>query len=235
MVAQAHFFEGGIGREDAGVARRIGLAAVVHRDLPIEADGRAADTSGLRAATQAAFTACRVLEVVAAVQHHVGLGHQPGPASAASARCTTACSTCTSGLMAAHGLARRFGLGLAHARQVVGDLPLQVGHVDRVVVDQGDAADPRGAQVQRHRRAQAASADHQRMAVQQALLAFDTDGIEQDVAGIAQQLVVVHLGGVAAERTKPAIGRASRRALGRVRATVRAWCRPLPCARPGTC
>jgi hypothetical protein len=55
----------------------------------------------------------------------------------------------------------RLGLGLADARAVVRDLALQVGEVDRVVVDQRDAADAGRAQVQRHRRAQAAGADDQ--------------------------------------------------------------------------
>jgi hypothetical protein len=41
MVAQARLLEGGIGREQAGVAGRSALARVVHRDLAVEADGRA--------------------------------------------------------------------------------------------------------------------------------------------------------------------------------------------------
>ena len=72
------------------------------------------------------------------------------------------------------------------------DLALQVGQVHRVVVHQRDTAHAGRAQVQRHRRAQAARADHQGMRGEQTFLAFDADFLEQDVARIAQQLVVVH-------------------------------------------
>jgi hypothetical protein len=88
--------------------------------------------------------------------------------------------------------ARRFGLGLADARQVVCDLALQVGDVDRVVVDDRQVPDAGRAQVQRHRRAQATGSDHQRVRSEQPLLAFDAELVEQDVARIAQQLVVGH-------------------------------------------
>jgi hypothetical protein len=77
-------------------------------------------------------------------------------------------------------------------RQVVRDLSLQVGQVDAVVVDDRQRADARGREVQRHRRAEPAGADHQRMRIEQPLLAGDVELVEQDVAGVAQQLVVVH-------------------------------------------
>ena len=79
----------------------------------------------------------------------------------------------------------------------MGDLALQVGEVDLVVVDQGDPADAGRAEVERHRRAEAAGADHQRVGGSEALLAFDADVVEQDVARIAQQLVVGHGAAVA--------------------------------------
>ena len=61
-----------------------------------------------------------------------------------------------------------------------------------VMVDQGDAADAGAAQVQGHRRAQAACANDQHMGGEQLFLAFDADLVEQDVARIAKQLFVVH-------------------------------------------
>jgi len=64
------------------------------------------------------------------------------------------------------------------------------------VVDQGDAAHARGRQVQGRGRAQPASTDDQHVGVQQGLLAFDADFVEQDVARVAQELVVVHGGKV---------------------------------------
>jgi hypothetical protein len=74
----------------------------------------------------------------------------------------------------------------------VRDLALQVGHVHVVMVRHRDAADPGRAQVEGHRRTQPARTDDQGMAVEQALLALDADVVKQEVARIAQQLVVVH-------------------------------------------
>ena len=74
----------------------------------------------------------------------------------------------------------------------MGDLALQVGEVDAVVVDDRDAADAGRAEVQRHRRAEAAGADHQRVRGEQPPLALDADVVEQEVARVAQQVVVVH-------------------------------------------
>jgi len=96
------------------------------------------------------------------------------------------------GVEGSDGLADRIDLGLPDALDAVGDLALQVGEIDRVVVDHGELADTGRAEVERDRRAQAAGADDQGMAVQNALLAFDADFLEQDMARIAQQLIVVH-------------------------------------------
>ena len=60
------------------------------------------------------------------------------------------------------------------------------------MVSNGDVAYATGRQVHGHRRTQATCAHHQHMAVDQALLAFDAHIVKQDVARIAQQLVVVH-------------------------------------------
>jgi hypothetical protein len=80
-----------------------------------------------------------------------------------------------------HRLARRIDLALSDARLGMGDLPLQVGQVDRIVVDQGDAADPRTGQVERCGRTQTAGAENEGAARADALLAFDADFVEQDV------------------------------------------------------
>ena len=60
------------------------------------------------------------------------------------------------------------------------------------MVDHGEVADAGRAQIQGHRRAQPTRAHHQHPAGQNALLPFDPDLIEQDVARVAQQLVVRH-------------------------------------------
>jgi hypothetical protein len=80
----------------------------------------------------------------------------------------------------------------ADARVGVGDLALQVGEVDLVVVHQRDVADAGSGQVQRDRGAQSAGADHQGVAGTDARLAVDAEFLKQDVARIAQQVVVVH-------------------------------------------
>ena len=57
------------------------------------------------------------------------------------------------------------GVHLEHAHPVggVGDLTLQIGEVDPVVIDQCEMANPGTREVKRYRAAQATSADHQRM------------------------------------------------------------------------
>ena len=72
----------------------------------------------------------------------------------------------------------------------MGNLALQVGHVHLVVVHDGDLPHSRGRQIQRGRRAQAASADDEYMCIEDSLLAFDADFIEQDVTRIAQEFTV---------------------------------------------
>ena len=72
------------------------------------------------------------------------------------------------------------------------NLALQVSQVDCVVIDQGDLADTGGSQIERHRRAQTAGADDERMRGQQLFLTFDANIVEQDVTRVAQQLVVIH-------------------------------------------
>ena len=83
-------------------------------------------------------------------------------------------------------------LEAAEAAHVVRDLALQVGERHGVVVHQRDVADAGRGEVQRHGRAQAAGADDQGPRAEQALLALDADLVEQQVARIAEQVVVGH-------------------------------------------
>ena len=87
---------------------------------------------------------------------------------------------------------RRGHLRLAHACRGVRDLALQVGQVHRIVVYQRETPHACSAEQQRHGGAQPPRADHQGVGCQDALLSFDADFIEQDVARVAQQLVIVH-------------------------------------------
>ena len=72
-------------------------------------------------------------------------------------------------------------------------LALQVGHVDGVVVDDPERADPRGSQVQQYRRAEPPGAHAQHPRRQQPVLSFVPDLIEDQVASIAQELVLGEL------------------------------------------
>ena len=63
-----------------------------------------------------------------------------------------------------------------------------------VVVDDRDRAHAGGSQVQQRGRAETTGTDHQRVRGRDALLALDADVVQQDVARITQQLLVVHAG-----------------------------------------
>ena len=83
-------------------------------------------------------------------------------------------------------------LELANARNRMSNLPLQVGAVHAVVIDQRDTSDASTAQVQSRWRAQAACANYQHMSGEKFLLPVNAYFIKQDVAGIAKELFVVH-------------------------------------------
>jgi hypothetical protein len=75
----------------------------------------------------------------------------------------------------------------------VHDLALQVGEIDVVVIAQGDVPHTAGGEVQSDRRAEPAGADHQRMRGEELLLAPLTQLREQDMAAVAQQLLVAQI------------------------------------------
>ena len=81
---------------------------------------------------------------------------------------------------------------VAHHVGRMHDLALQVGKVDGVVIGNRERADACGCEVHRRGRAQAAGTDDQRTRIKQGLLAVDVDLGQQDVAAVAQQLLVVH-------------------------------------------
>jgi hypothetical protein len=76
----------------------------------------------------------------------------------------------------------------------VDDLPLQIGQVHRIVVDDGERAHPCRRQIRQGRSTQPARTDDERVALKQARLSLDADFVEQDMARVAQQLIVVHGG-----------------------------------------
>ena len=72
----------------------------------------------------------------------------------------------------------------------MGDLALQVGELDPVVVDHAERADARGGEVEQERRAEAAGADQQDLGLEQARLADAADLRQHDVPGVAQHLLL---------------------------------------------
>ena len=131
-------------------------------------------------------------EIVAAVEYHVGFSHQGGQPFAFDAFGHGAQADV--GVEVAHAPDGGFGLVVTQPVAGMDDLPLQVGQVDGVVVADGKGADAAGGEVESGRAAQSAGADHQGVAGQQFFLAGDVDVRQQDVAGITDQLFIVHDG-----------------------------------------
>ena len=89
-------------------------------------------------------------------------------------------------------------------------LPLQVGQVDPIAVDQCQGADAGGRQVQRGRRAKPSGTDDQHVRAAQPLLALDAEFVQQDMPRVAQQLFVVQ--------------RRAQKKTGRSAARLSRWC-----------
>ena len=77
------------------------------------------------------------------------------------------------------------GLGLADSCRGMQDLPLQIGQVYLIIVNQGDIANTGAGQVQCRWRTKSASAYDQGMCCADFLLAFYAYLVEQDMTGIA--------------------------------------------------
>ncbi len=89
------------------------------------------------------------------------------------------------------GAARRFHFGRADGIGAIQDLALQVSEVDLIRIGDGQLADAARGEVERCRATKAAGADDQRVRRAQPLLPFDPYFIEQDVAAVAEELLVV--------------------------------------------
>jgi hypothetical protein len=82
---------------------------------------------------------------------------------------------------------------LAHRLGAIKDLPLQVGQIDVVGVGYEEAPKAARRQVERRGAAKAARADDQRARRPQPLLALDPNFGKEDVAAVAEELLVVQL------------------------------------------
>ena len=96
------------------------------------------------------------------------------------------------GVVSAQPVGQRGGFQAAYVGFGVGGLALQVAPFHSVVVGNNQAADTGGGQIGQCGGAQSAAADNEYGGIEQALLAFDIDLVEQDVAAVAEQLAVVH-------------------------------------------
>ena len=76
----------------------------------------------------------------------------------------------------------------------VDHLALQVGEIHHVEIDEADAADARGRQIQAQRRAQSAGAHQQHLGGLQLLLAFHAHFGDDQVAAVAQDFVLAERG-----------------------------------------
>ncbi len=74
------------------------------------------------------------------------------------------------------------------------DLPLQIGHVDRVEIGKMQLTHTRGGQIQRNRGAQATQAYDQRLALLETQLPFYIDLRQQNLPAVAQQLRIAQHG-----------------------------------------
>jgi hypothetical protein len=90
-----------------------------------------------------------------------------------------------SGLIAAQRLLAGFGLGHADACLGVQNLALQIGEIDRVVIDQRYFSNASRGKIERRRRTQTTGTDDQGMSIEDALLAFNAQCVKQNVAAVA--------------------------------------------------
>ena len=84
---------------------------------------------------------------------------------------------------------------MTDGRGGVQDLALQIAQVDPIVIDQVQCPDAGCGQIHGRRRTQSAETDDQCACALQALLAFDPQLGEHDLAAVTQQCIVVHLQG----------------------------------------
>ena len=223
--------EGGVGREDAGIAgRRRPRGCRRPRSGRRSRSPRPA-TSGRPWRDAGGVDRLAGGEVVAAVDDDVG-ARRPARSSRRAGDALDQRRHHDPRVDAADAQRRRDRLRLAERRQVVGDLPLQVGEVDPVVVDQGDAADAGGAEEERDRRAEAAGADHQRVRAR-ACAAGPRCRCRRAAGGASSAAGRRRSWPEPEHKRERPCGRTGVR--GGAMPTSLSWSSPRPCARPRSC
>src|SRR2546425_5430508 len=133
-------------------------------------------------------------EVVGAVEHHVAFPHEQVQFGGFDADRDG--NDIDVGIDGPQRVARGVGLRRADGVGAVQDLSLQVGEVDRVGVGEAQAADAGGGEVERGGTAEAARADDEHAARAQLLLPLHPDLGEEDMAAVAEELLVVQFVGL---------------------------------------
>ena len=130
------------------------------------------------------------LKVVRAVEHHVGAAHLEIERRAFEA--PVQCFDLDLRVQPLQRLAPRLHLRLSDRGRGVQYLALKIGEIHAIAVGKRHRADARGRQVHGRRRAEPACADHQSARLEQSFLGLDAELCQQQMPGIAQQLVVGH-------------------------------------------
>jgi len=165
------------------VARRVVAAQIIDTDLTVETD-RGTGNQRLLVMHAGAVDGVAGGEIVGAVEHDIDRRDQRVERFARQPLLQR--DDLDLGIDGVQRLPAGLRLGHADAGLGMENLPLQIGEIDGVVIDQSHLADPGRSQVECRRRPQAASPDHQRMAGQNARLAFDAERIEEDMAAVAE-------------------------------------------------
>ena len=165
------------------------VAQVEYGDLSVEARGGTGDQRFFQLRADAVDCVARG-EIVAAIEYHVGAGGQLQQAG--FVRAFAQRDDAGFGVDCRQRVARGFSFGFSDRGGVVQKLALQIGEIDGIAVAYRQRPHAAGGEEQRRRTAQAARADNQRVSAQPFLLSFDADFGQQDVAAIAEELLVVH-------------------------------------------
>src|SRR5712664_322601 len=99
-------------------------------------------------------------------------------------------------------LARGNELRPADVLRAVQDLSLEISDIDVVEVHEAERADPRGGEIERRRRPEPARADQQDACGLEFLLSVNPDIGEDEMAAVAEQLVLSKCGHGSASRDR---------------------------------
>ena len=174
----------------ACLGKDVRAAKIEYRNLSVELYRRARHQRLAQLQTNAVDRIARV-KIIAAIQHYIRLHYQIAQLRFVGAHRQRNAFDFRIDVVQRGSC--RTDLGLTDRRGAMNDLALQIAEIHRVMVTQGQLPDTAGGQIQRGGRTEPAEADDQHLRRKQALLPLDADLRQQDVAAVAQQLLVVHV------------------------------------------